>query len=125
MFIIVGLPGSGKMELASQLSMGITPVFKGFTDHNKIEIERLVRQGENLILVDSWFCSSNNRKLLRSFLIEFDTNIKWIFFENSYKKAVRNLRIQGAQQSLQNYCLSLSSIYKVPVGFDPSKIILL
>lgn len=110
-YCIVGLPGSGKTYLATQLLKPYSIIIDDI-----VSIEELPKDGlYNLIIInDPYFCLSSTRNMAEEVLLRKYGNINWIFFENNKEKALKNVKFRNDGRKVKGLIEFLSQNYFIP-----------
>lgn len=114
--LVTGLPGSGKTTLASKF-----PNHK-LIDDPKSYIKLIILvyfSFQKVIITDPHLCLKKNQTLLNILLFPFKR--KWIYFENSPKKALRLAR-NRPHKDVRHDIIFFSKRYYIPKNATALKI---
>ncbi len=116
MTIIIGLPGSGKTELAKKISYGeiilddLYIIAKN-AKKNPIEIlEENLKLQSDMIITDPVLCYEKNLEILIRFLLKKKTINQFIIFEKDFDTCHHNI-INREDQNANIFIQSLKNIY--------------
>lgn len=127
--LIVGLPGSGKSNLALRINADNALQNNGkFTIINDPkdfkEIEEHIN--DNLIITDPQLCFEENRQkaLKRINSLNPDCKIEWIFFKNDPEKCLMNSEARNRANSIffkpvkkvESFIKNFNQYYTIPEG---------
>jgi len=107
--MVVGLPGSGKTELAKQIAQSTG---RQLID-DPTDMDFLEKSDGNIVIADPFFCETHIRELALQVLAESfpDAELEVIFFENNPIQAKINARKRGTRK-VDGLINHLSSIYQ-------------
>lgn len=111
---IVGLPGSGKTNLANLLASGRPDVC---VVDDITSLDQLPEPGlfEVVIITDPNFCITDVRVLAASKLVErYNNAVSYVFFENDPEKAIRNVVRRNDGRPVFQSIRMLSKVYRIP-----------
>jgi len=116
--LIVGLPGSGKTELARKMGGALLDDLSNNGGLEKIDV--LVNTNEPLIIItDPHLCRTEAREFAIRFLSEHASEyiVEWIFFENNIEACrdnIQNRRVFGDLRIVETTLERLAKAYVVP-----------
>ena len=123
--LIVGLPGSGKSNLAKQINKDNDGKYKIINDPKEFE-EIKSHIFEDLIVTDPHLIFENNRKMAINKIKELnpDCKIEWIFFENDPEQCLINSNIRNRSNAISlkpikkvdSFIKNFSEFYTIPRG---------
>ena len=124
--VLVGLPGSGKSWLGSEMlkaSQGPTTLFLDDVSQaggvQKV-LEAVSAGAQHIILSDPHLCVPENRLKAEEILASTGYIVKWMFFENAPLKCEINVRhrqiTQGDSRKVSVFIRELSKQYIIPMG---------
>lgn len=124
-YLICGLPCSGKTYLANKMIMESKNKNILFDDINNTEdgVQRLKQyaiEGYDCYVTDPDFCITEIREKCEDILKGFD--FSWIFFENNLYKCIANYYYRNDGRAVLSYINFLSARYIIPFGVDVRKI---
>jgi len=115
--IIVGLPGSGKTELANReyVSKGYFHLEDPSTWLTLKEVkETLKNSTKPCVITDAVLCYDGFRDKLIEIFEELDLDRKWIFFENDPTSAMENQISRGDNPERITNVWAMSQGYTIP-----------
>lgn len=123
---IVGLPGSGKSHLVSEMVKVENAVV--FDDKYKpIDCLTAISQGVNVIVADPLLCPAKDQQSVAKSLRNLyeNLNVHWIYFENDPEACLANVERRAAKGDLREVRTAirlLSKHYFIPQGADVRKV---
>jgi len=123
-FLIIGLPGSGKTHLANLLAENeesVNIVVDDITNLNQLPNKN---ECDNLLITDVNFCDENIRKKAIKKLNElYDNPYIWcLYFENDIDKCRKNIRYRNDGRNVEGTLKRFSKIYTIPNTHKPIRI---
>lgn len=113
--LIVGLPGSGKTTLCNKMKGLVIDDISKCTN-NIPSYLRKIATTDHLIISDVYFCLEKTRKDALKVIEKLFPNseIEWIFFENSPDKCSRNVKRRDDKRKVDGLIKTLTKVYKIP-----------
>lgn len=115
---IVGLPGSGKTELAKRINQDNDGQYTIIDDPKNFDTDIKPYLDRSLIITDPTLCFEKNRNNAIKFIKNVNPNIKldWMFFENDPTSCLSNINRRGDknEKKVESFIKNLSQYYTIP-----------
>ena len=120
MYVIIGLPGSGKTFLGKQLSVEKKiHFFDDVSKHNSIKaMEEYVQTKEDFIIADPLLCFPDAKRNFDNWVKNNASSyvVKYIYFENDPESCLENVEIRDDGRDVENFIKSARKVYDPPFG---------
>lgn len=126
--MIIGLPGSGKSELAKNMLLENSIIIDDPKDLEKDVLNKLKgKTYAEVIITDPWMCIESARDQAEAILFyNFpEASFLSIFFENDLQACEENIKRrqrQGDTRNIGNQAKYFSKRYSIPQGMTPKKV---
>lgn len=115
LYVIVGLPGSGKTHLGNELKKNIK--VSTFIDDidNVIKLYNAMELGGNIVISDPFLVEKSSRLNLEKIALAHGAEIRYFFFENDVDKCYNNVVNRKDGRIISRYFIEqLSQRYTIP-----------
>jgi predicted kinase len=123
--LIVGLPGSGKSQLANRINNDNGGKFTIINDPKDLELVK-GQIHKDLIITDPQLCFEKNRQQAEKLIKDLNPNCKleWIYFKNDPDQCLINSNIRNRANSISfkpvkkvdSFIKNFSQYYTIPEG---------